>query len=41
VGCHEFPELAPENRVPLSVKKDPVSMPVHVSKITEKEVELE
>ncbi len=28
VGCHEDPELAPENFVPLSVKKAPVSVPV-------------
>jgi len=41
VGCHENPELAPENRVPLSIKKDPVSIPVHISKMLEKEVELE
>jgi hypothetical protein len=41
IGCHEHPELAPENRVPLSVKKDPVSVPVHISSIVEKEVELE
>jgi hypothetical protein len=41
VGCHEDHELAPENNVPLSVKKDPVLIPVHVSEVTEKEVELE
>jgi len=28
VGCHEDPELAPKNFVPLSVKKAPVSIPV-------------
>ncbi|MCK5134952.1 MAG: hypothetical protein KAR19_04130 [Bacteroidales bacterium] len=28
VGCHEDPELSPENFVPLSVKKQPVSIPV-------------
>ncbi len=28
VGCHEDPELAPKNYVPLSVKKAPVSIPV-------------
>jgi hypothetical protein len=41
VGCHEDHELAPENNVSLSVKKDPVLIPVHVSEVTEKEVELE
>jgi len=41
VGCHEHPELAPENRVPLSINKNPVSVPVHISVIIEKEVELE
>lgn len=41
VGCHEHPELAPDNRVPLSVKKDPVIIPVKMSTIKEKEVELE
>ena len=28
VGCHEDPELVPKNFVPLSVKKQPVSIPV-------------
>lgn len=28
VGCHEDPELAPKNFVPLAVKKQPVSIPV-------------
>ncbi len=41
VGCHEDMELVPENRVPLSVKKPPVNLPVHVEKIKEKTVELE
>jgi hypothetical protein len=41
VGCHEDPELAPENLVPMAVKKDPVTVPVHISGISEKEVELE
>jgi len=30
VGCHEDHELAPENRVPLSVKKPPVSIPAEL-----------
>jgi hypothetical protein len=41
VGCHEDPELVPENRVPDAVRKSPVIIPVHVSKIREKIVELE
>lgn len=41
VGCHENHEMAPENRVPLAVRKDPVSLPVHIETIVEKEVELE
>jgi hypothetical protein len=41
VGCHENPELAPENNVPLAAKKPPVIIPVHISEIDEKEVELE
>jgi hypothetical protein len=41
VGCHEDPELVPANRIPLAVKKHPAIIPVHVSKIKEKAVELE
>jgi len=41
VGCHEDPELAPENRVPLAVKNPPVIIPVHITEIKEKGVELE
>jgi hypothetical protein len=41
VGCHEDHELAPENRIPLAVKKSPVVVPVHVEKLKEKTVELE
>ncbi|MGB4293944.1 MAG: hypothetical protein WBJ37_13815 [Bacteroidales bacterium] len=41
VGCHEDPELVPENRVPLAVKKFPVIVPIHIEKIKEKSVELE
>jgi hypothetical protein len=41
VGCHEDPELVPENRIPFAVKKDPVDIPVHIEKIREKSVELE
>lgn len=41
IGCHEDPELVPENRLPLAVKKAPVNIPVHVSRIKEKEISLE
>jgi Hydrazine synthase alpha subunit middle domain len=41
VGCHEDHDLAPDNRVPLSVKKPPVIVPVQVKSIKEKQVTLE
>jgi len=41
IGCHEDPEMVPENRLPLSVKKSPVIVPVHISNIKEKEISLE
>ncbi|MFZ0280881.1 MAG: hypothetical protein WAL29_04485 [Bacteroidales bacterium] len=41
IGCHEDPELVPENRVALAVTKDPVIIPVHITGIKEKIVELE
>jgi hypothetical protein len=41
VGCHEDPEMSPENRVPLSVKKSPVVIPMHINKVVEKKVSLE
>lgn len=41
VGCHENPELVPENRIPLAVKKDPVIIPTSLSRIKEKIIELE
>lgn len=41
VGCHEDPELVPENRIPLAVRKDPAMIPVHITSIVEKSVELE
>ena len=41
VGCHEDPEMVPGNRVPRSVKKAPVNIPVHVNKVVEKKVSLE
>jgi len=41
IGCHQNNELVPENRVPLSVKKPPVIIPVHISNVDEKKVTLE
>ncbi|HOX74144.1 MAG TPA: hypothetical protein PLB27_05485 [Bacteroidales bacterium] len=41
VGCHEDPETVPVNRVSLAVKKPPVIIPVHITTIKEKTVELE
>ena len=40
IGCHEDRNLAPENNVPLAVKKMPVNVPVETEFI-EKKVELE
>jgi len=41
IGCHEDPELAPDNRMPLAIQKQPVIVPVHISEIKEKIVDLE
>jgi hypothetical protein len=41
VGLRDDDEMAPMNRVSLAVRKDPVIVPVVVSEIIEKEVELE
>jgi hypothetical protein len=41
IGCHEDPEEVPENRLPLSVKKAPVNIPVQIKIIKEKEILLE
>ena len=41
VGCHEDPELVPVNRIPLAVKTNPAIIPVHITKVKEKVVELE
>jgi len=41
VGCHEDPELVPDNKVPFSVKKAPVNVPVHINKVVEKKISLE
>ena len=40
-GCHEDPELVPSNRIPLAVKEQPVIIPVHITDIIEKSIELE
>jgi Hydrazine synthase alpha subunit middle domain len=41
IGCHEDHELVPENRIPMAVKKSPVSVPIHASKIKEKYIDTE
>ena len=41
VGCHEDPEMVPGNKVPMSVKKSPVKIPMHINKVVEKKVSLE
>lgn len=41
VGCHEDPEFTPVNRVSFAIRKDPVIIPVHITEVKEKIVELE
>jgi hypothetical protein len=41
VGFCQDEEMAPRNLVPMAVKKDPEIVPVVISDIHEKEVELE
>lgn len=41
VGCHEDPEFVPDNRIPEAVKKLPIIIPVNISSIKEKTVDLE
>jgi hypothetical protein len=41
VGCHQDPEMVPDNKVPLAVKKSPVNIPMHLNKVIEKKVSLE
>jgi hypothetical protein len=41
IGCHEDPELVPENKVSMAIKKSPVIIPVHITKVKEKIVDLE
>jgi len=40
-GCHEDQEITPANRYALAVGKKPVTLPIHIENIKEKEVELE
>ena len=40
-GCHEDHEIVPANRYAMAVSKKPVSIPVEIRDIEEKEVELE
>lgn len=40
-GCHEDNEMVPANRYALAVKNNPVTVPVHIEGIKEKEIELE
>jgi hypothetical protein len=41
IGCHEDPESVPANIQPLAVLKLPVSIPIEIKKIREKEMQLE
>lgn len=41
IGCHEDNEMVPANRYAKAVSKDPVTIPVHITGIKEKEIELE
>ena len=41
VGCHEDQDIVPDNRIPLSVKKAPLGIPVHINKIKDKMIDTE
>ena len=41
IGCHEDPEMVPENKVSLAIRKSPVIIPVNITEVKEKIVELE
>ncbi len=41
IGCHEDPEMVPDNIASLAIRKPPVIIPVHITGIKEKIVELE
>jgi len=41
IGCHEDPEMVPDNIVSLAIRKSPVMIPVHITEVKEKIIELE
>ena len=41
VGCHEDQDMAPDNRIPAAVRKAPIGIPIHVSKIKDKMIDTE
>lgn len=41
IGCHEDPEMVPDNIVSLAIRKSPVIIPVNINEVKEKIVELE
>lgn len=41
IGCHEDPEMVPDNVVSLAIRKSPVIIPVNINEVKEKIVELE
>jgi hypothetical protein len=41
VGCHEDQDVVPDNRIPFAVKKAPIGIPVHVSKIKDAMIDTE
>ena len=41
IGCHEDPEMVPDNIVSQAIKKSPVIIPVHITEVKEKIIELE
>jgi hypothetical protein len=41
IGCHEDPEMVPDNIVSMAIRKSPVIIPVNITEIKEKIVELE
>ena len=41
VGCHEDQDIAPDNRIPLAVKKAPLGIPIHINKVKDKLIDTE
>lgn len=41
VGCHEDQDIVPDNKIPFAVKKAPIGIPVHVSKIKDVMIDTE